>query len=135
MSTLGKSTYGTMKDRNGEFFAELIWKLVFKCRCQKVVVMAVGQREQKFYSQGSKKCPEEGRRHALGSRISWLCHHHLHLGWLVYFEMCRIKKKDKMNKTIHHKPKRKTSSLGLNDPRTSAYILTLYFFFSTLKCS
>lgn len=44
MSTLGKSTYGTMKDRNGEFFTGLIWKkLVLKCHSQKVGVMAVAQ--------------------------------------------------------------------------------------------
>lgn len=74
------------------------------------------QAEQKFHFQGSKECPEEAGRRVLGSKISWVCHHHLHLGWLAHFEMCRIKKKpNKMNKTIHYKPNRKTTSLGLND--------------------
>lgn len=95
MSTLGKSIYGTVKEMEN-FLLNLYEKISSQMPQSKGHGNGSGTRsqaEQKFHFQGSKECPEEARRHVLGSRISWVCHHHLHLGWLAHYEMCRIKKK------------------------------------------
>lgn len=40
----------------------------------------------------------------MGVRISWLCNHHLHLGWLAYFQMRRIKKKQNIQQYEKNNP-------------------------------